>query len=264
MKRTGFLVVVALLVLVALLQAGPAEATEPLVRVKLKSIDCDQICFGVVNLSDTDVTTTLTLYVDGVQVWQMENFLVKAGFTEIECRTWAADGDDLTFDLGYDMHLVRVEATDIGYLEGYIGPCAEPPGCETELIAGQDWDDPAGTVYVWDDGMYLHVQYVTTSSWTLGETHLYVGTTPPERAAPGQFPYSDGDHYMIPLSDLDLSGNECGPLYIAAHGVVTGMGGAQETVWADSYGVRIRSRGPWGLYFAYDLCANACLQPPNG
>lgn len=129
----------------------------------------------------------------------------------------------------------------------------EPEGCQTDLIAGQNWDSPAGVVTVYDDGEYLYVNFVTTDGWSLGETHLYVGTESPKKSAPGKFPYKGQTEYIIPLSDFDSE-----TLYIAAHAVVS-RGGQQETAWADSYGIEI-PRGGWGMYFGYNV-GGGCFNP---
>jgi hypothetical protein len=96
----------------------------------------------------------------------------------------------------------------------------------TPLIAGQHID--VGTVSVWNDSTNLYVQYDTTGGWTLEETHLYVGTVPPEQAAPGQFPYkheelggATSDLYTIPLDSWTPGAQ----LFLAAHGVVCEEGG---------------------------------------
>lgn len=93
-------------------------------------------------------------------------------------------------------------------------------GSETVyLVAGQH--DVIGTVTVEDDGATLTVTYlVTDPDWSLGETHLYVGTTAPSRQSPGRFPYqhsdlggATSDSYVIDLSDF----GECPALWVAAH-----------------------------------------------
>lgn len=73
----------------------------------------------------------------------------------------------------------------------------------TDLMAGQHID--VGDVSVWNDGENLYVEYETTDGWEITETHLYVGKTDPINltSAPGQFPYSDGNPYTIPLSEID-------------------------------------------------------------
>ena len=107
------------------------------------------------------------------------------------------------------------------------------------LIAGQTMK--MGWVSVWNDTSKLYVEYDSrdTTCWEIAETHVYVGTDIPSKAAPGQFPYG-ADHafidikepchvrYAIPLSDID---GEVGPstmVYIAAH--AEGRDG--ETGWA--------------------------------
>lgn len=133
--------------------------------------------------------------------------------------------------------------------------CQPPPVCETHLIAGKDWDNPAGVVTVRDDGTNLYVTFETTDGWILEDTHLYVGTEPPTKAAPGRFPFKNQTAYTILLSTL---GVECGDdLYIAAHAVVS-RDGQEETAWADSYGIPF-VKG-WAMYFQYEVC-NGCIEP---
>jgi hypothetical protein len=95
--------------------------------------------------------------------------------------------------------------------------------CVTELIAGQNLT--VGTVSVEYNGDDLIVTFeVTEDGWYLTETHLYVGSEPPSKTAPGQFPYQhDGLHdttdaYVLSLSDLGFAAGDC-PIF-AAHAVV--------------------------------------------
>ena len=97
-----------------------------------------------------------------------------------------------------------------------------------------------GTVEVWNDASNL---YVTFTAAVLAETHLYVGTDPPPKRSPGQFPYASQNTYTIPLGAW-------GPgtiIYIAAHAVVQ----CGETAWA--YGPCHSWEFPraWGWYFYY-------------
>ena len=101
------------------------------------------------------------------------------------------------------------EQSGISYLTK--GTLTKPD--EYTLIAGQNID--VGTVSVWNDGINLYVEYITTGGWKMCETHLYVGKTNPESltSAPGQFPYSE-EHdpaviaytYKIPMDDIDSYG----------------------------------------------------------
>lgn len=126
--------------------------------------------------------------------------------------------------------------------------------CESDLIAGQNWD--AGKVRVWTDADNLYVQFVGENGWAIGETHLYVGTAQPTHHAPGRFPYSGQTTYMIPLEDF--GDPACWTsLYIAAHAVVSKCD-QEETAWADTYGIPI-GRG-WAMYFEYVLC-DGCVYP---
>jgi hypothetical protein len=111
----------------------------------------------------------------------------------------------------------------------------------TGLIAGQHID--SGDVSVWNDDENIYITYTTSDGWEITETHLYVGKNDPGSltSAPGQFPYSDDNPYVIPLSEIDFysmeltkrgkptgkmvadgdSGVGCDDtVYIAAHAVV--------------------------------------------
>jgi hypothetical protein len=129
------------------------------------------------------------------------------------------------------------------------------------LWAGQHID--AGTVTVATDGENLIVTYNVTEPWGLKETHLYVGTEPPSKMAPGRFPYKhehlDGatvDEYVIPLSDLDVGCDDT--LYIAAHAALDsdepGYGG--ETGWGEGQ----PSGKGWSMYFSVTITCG-CEMP---
>ncbi len=67
----------------------------------------------------------------------------------------------------------------------------------------------------------VNVTYaITDTSWTLSETHVYVGTEEPTKSAPGQFPYSADLTTGVCTVQLDP---ETSPVYVAAHAVVTHM-----------------------------------------
>ena len=102
----------------------------------------------------------------------------------------------------------------------------------------------------------LIITFVTTDGWKLYETHLYLGTTPPAKSAPGRFPYKHdslsgvtSDPYTVPLADLGADYGDT--LYIATHAVVWKNGCGCETAWG--YGCHGfvnragRSHG-WAMY----------------
>lgn len=130
--------------------------------------------------------------------------------------------------------------------------CEEPPSCtrSTALLAGQHW--VAGDVILTRNADGLHVEYIVNDPWSLGETHLYVGTTPPTKAAPGRFPYkgSEGE-YWVPWSEIGAGPYDT--LYIAAHAVVDN-GDQEETAWADTWGIPIRPGKGWALYVPFPPC----------
>jgi hypothetical protein len=118
------------------------------------------------------------------------------------------------------------------------------PSCSattTTLVAGQHLD--AGVVSVSNDEGNLKVEFVALNGWSLGETHLYVGSEPPTKTAPGRFPYKGETVYTFPLSDLEAWPGDV--LYIAAHAVVQ-KGTQQETAWGEGseFGKN------WAKYFA--------------
>jgi len=96
------------------------------------------------------------------------------------------------------------------------------PSCfETPLIAGQH--EVIGSVLVDDNGSNVYVTYrITEPGWYMTGSHLYIGLTPPAKAAPGSFPYKHSHDgvteytYCIPLSSIaGYSAGDC--LVIAAH-----------------------------------------------
>jgi len=107
---------------------------------------------------------------------------------------------------------------------------------EMPLMMGQFW--PAGTVNIWNDATHLYVQYDNTDSgWEMAVTHVYVGTAPPPKLAPGKFPYKHDlvppqteDLYRIPLDGLS------GEVYIATH--AEGTDG--ETGWSRGEGCKVK------------------------
>jgi hypothetical protein len=113
----------------------------------------------------------------------------------------------------------------------------------TDLVAGRNMT--IGTVTATPDGGDLVVTYtVTEPGWCIGLTHLYVGATPPEKGAPGRFPYqgdagcSQSFEYRVPLTSFAP--------YVAAHAEVEQIGGKGETAWGTG---TERLRGGWGTYF---------------
>jgi len=125
---------------------------------------------------------------------------------------------------------------------------------QADLIAGQYMN--VGKVKVWNDGDHLYVKYVVTDPWKITETHLYVSTDEPLKAAPGKFPYKV--EYASPVMEdtfeIDLNGWTAGTkLWIAAHAVVLHPdNGEDETAWAWGYCHWKDLPGKsWGWYFWY-------------
>ena len=172
------------------------------------------------------------------------------------------------------------EQSGISYIvkNGVVPPA---DASTTDLLAGQTI--LVGTVYVWNDGTNLYVQYETTGDWVMTETHLAVATTPDsipqnknDNPIPGHFPYNHedlgcitSDPYTIPLSEIGAGGVECEELlYIAAHALVQKKIGTDdfgvpifqtETAWAD--GVPFADRGNWATYFIYKYGLKVDLIP---
>jgi hypothetical protein len=116
------------------------------------------------------------------------------------------------------------------------------------LMAGQNM--PAGTVTISNDSHNLYFEYDTTGGWVMNATHLYVGTTPANKEAPGQFPYQvtgmgGATHYKYTVPLTWPSGTN---LYIAGHADVTN-GSSQQTAWAD--GGCLAFKKSWGQYLCY-------------
>lgn len=127
------------------------------------------------------------------------------------------------------------------------------------LFAGRRHEVRAGVFTVDIAGGNLICTFNTQDTgWELTETHLYVGTAPPTKAAPGQFPYG---HYTLPEGTtidtipIPLSEVGCGDRYIAAHAVVRKWMGTywwEETAWTCG---DLIGRGGWGTYnFVYIPC----------
>ena len=127
---------------------------------------------------------------------------------------------------------------------------------QRDLIAGKH--TTVGSVKVEYDiaSDSLIITFETTDGWKLYETHLYLGTTPPAKSAPGQFPYGHdplpgvtSDTYTVPLTDLGASYGDT--LYIAAHAVVCKCSCGCETAWADGCGYFVNRGGRrqgWAMY----------------
>jgi len=142
---------------------------------------------------------------------------------------------------GKNIHKVElkfVEGIDIGIAFDYICFTPETNVCSTNLIAGQDFDDPVGDVKVeYTPGNdFITVTYSTEAPWLMEEIHFHASFGDPDswlapvvnkagNPAPGHFLVVDEDlggsnseSFLIPLSDIGTAG--CGPLYFAAHAKV--------------------------------------------
>jgi hypothetical protein len=141
------------------------------------------------------------------------------------------------------------------------------PTTEAILWAGQNID--AGTLYVWDDGDNLYIDYVITDpAQAMTEIHLWAGKdifecphTTPGNPKVGQFPYfanatssvptgnllTDPMHYSLTVPFTDVQGSpECSDvIYIAAHAKA-----AVETLWGA--GVPFPGNS-WATYTPYTI-----------
>lgn len=127
----------------------------------------------------------------------------------------------------------------------------------SDLIAGQDFDNPVGKVFIWNDDENLYVKYQINPPWYMTETAVNVDTVPPSPPiSPGHFtskhasPDNPEDLHSISLSSLGVGPGDL--VYIMAHAVVdnldTGVSG--ETAWKE--GTKIEGPGAgWAMYHQY-------------
>ena len=117
---------------------------------------------------------------------------------------------------------------------------------KVSLIGGQMYS--TGMVTIYDDGTNLYVEYNTSSTgWELSETHVYAGTSAPDKLAPGKFPYkhdpisppSETDSYVIPLSEIGVV-PETTEIYMAVHAVVCHPEYGCETAWGKGVYRKVR------------------------
>lgn len=94
----------------------------------------------------------------------------------------------------------------------------------------------AGNVHLSFDGNNVIVTFTTTAPWTLCETHVYIGATPPTTHAAGQWNYQHSplplgtvsDTFSIPLDEAGVACDET--IYIAFHATICNTNtGATET-----------------------------------
>lgn len=128
-----------------------------------------------------------------------------------------------------------------------------------DLIAGQHYNAGEVDVYAYKNSVTgavtVGIGIEADNGWVLLETHVYVGTQPPSKSAPGRFPYqhealggASSDSYEIVLDDLDL---DClSTLYIAVHAVVKGEDNEHGTETAWGNGDEIRAGKNWAMYFS--------------
>lgn len=138
-----------------------------------------------------------------------------------------------------------------------LSPCAY-----TELIADQRYD--AGDIKVYFDATHVYVEYQASISWSIRETHLFIGKQnmiPLNRYGspnPSLFPISESFEggteaaiYSLPRAGLP----KC--FTISAFAVVNRLlnGSVIQTESAWSEGVRFNQES-WGMFF--DVCQSDC------
>ena len=165
----------------------------------------------------------------------------------IDVKLWYDSDDDGTFELVAEGKLSEIACQKfvLGVIPGtgatdkdgagggwgaYSAYAIGDPVIMLPLMMGQN--TRVGTVSVWTEGAYLKIKYDTSTpsgGWEMAVTHVYVGADPPDKLAPGSFPYQHDpvtpplttDLYEIPLA-------WSGSVYIAAHA----EGIDKETGWA--------------------------------
>jgi hypothetical protein len=102
---------------------------------------------------------------------------------------------------------------------------ADQTQCEVPLIAGQFTE--VGKVYVDIDatGDEAAVTFeITDPAWIITESHLYLGSTPPAKSAPGSFPFQhSGLETQVDVYfgyEVATALDDDGCLYVAVHAVV--------------------------------------------
>jgi len=140
---------------------------------------------------------------------------------------------------------------------------------KSDLIAGQDFDNPAGKVFIWNDDENLYVKFqVYSPPWYMTETAVNVDIVPPSPPiSPGGFtskhpsPNNPEDLHTILLSSLPFPVEPGDLVYIMAHAVVdnlvTGVSG--ETAWKE--GTEIEGPGAgWAMYNEYEIQEESWLE----
>jgi len=147
--------------------------------------------------------------------------------------------------------------------------CAQVQIATTDLIAGKTIDVGAVTVYQDDGTGVVTVVIDADAPWEMDETHLYIGSVPPEKQSPGKFPYQHEDLGWVSQDTYDLGVLAADTYYIAVQAEVReNLGDAdgdqdidqddealypEESAWGD--GQLIRANGPWAMYFSFTVPA---------
>lgn len=158
----------------------------------------------------------------------------------------------------------------------------ETGGSCTDIIAGQNFNEPAGSVCLNDidtdnDGFddALEITFTTTGDWVIRKTHFHLGYSlneiPRNKGGliPGQFEYhspalSDVTEYsfVIPFEDFDFHCTNA-EIFAASHLELArpdGMGGWQtETGWGEGDN---RPGKNWSMVFSFIINCDTPNDPP--
>jgi len=121
-----------------------------------------------------------------------------------------------------------------------------PCGDVNPLIAGQDFDNPAGKVFIWNNDENLYVKFQVYSPWYMTETAEHSEDDPPP-------PNNPEDLHSISLSSLGVGPGDW--VYIMAHAVVDNLdtGVVGETAWKEGIDVPGQSGAGWAMYNEYKI-----------
>jgi len=128
------------------------------------------------------------------------------------------------------------------------------------LVYGATFEE-IGWVTLAIDGNNLVVTIHCDPPWTMTETQLYLGLTPPNKLAPGSWPYqhtglapgTTNDTYTIPLNSIPAGPGDT--VYIAIHAVVVNsITGASETAmsWDDDNNAQWKENN-WKRYSWFEV-----------
>lgn len=148
------------------------------------------------------------------------SWLLLLGIFALSCQDQdIAPNEDLESSLNANKHIISTQKTSKTSRDT-SNDCGEVTSFT--LWAGQHMD--AGSVEVSNNETTLFVTYNASGDWTISETHLYIGSTPPQTKNGslkiGHFPYKgEHDNVVSVTYEIDMAGlDECFDIY--AHAVV--------------------------------------------